>query len=72
MYDRGNENSILSRGVVIGRAKVTNSVLFQDVQISDGVTLDHVIIDKNVVIKMGVRLLGQDDYPIVIEKNAIV
>ena len=51
---------------------MTNSVLFQDVQISDGVTLDHVIIDKNVVIKMGVRLLGQDDYPIVIEKNAIV
>lgn len=71
---RGNvENSVLSRGVVIGRgAQVRNSVLFQDVQISEGVTLDHVIIDKNVVIKMGVRLLGQDDYPIVIEKNAIV
>ena len=67
------ENSILFRGCVIGRgARVTNSVLFQDVQISDGVVLDHVIIDKNSVVKMDGRLLGQPGFPIVIEKNAIV
>ncbi len=67
------ENSVLFRGCVIGRgARVTNSVLFQDVQISEGVTLDHVIIDKNSVVKMDGRLLGQPGFPIVIEKNAIV
>ncbi|HZK29120.1 MAG TPA: glucose-1-phosphate adenylyltransferase subunit GlgD [Clostridia bacterium] len=67
------ENSILFRGAVIGRgAHVTNSVVFQDVQISDGVTLDHVIVDKNSVIKMGGRLLGQPGFPIVIAKNSIV
>ena len=67
------KDSVLFRGCVIGRnAKVTNSVLFQDVQISEGVVLDHVIIDKNSVIKMGGRLLGQAGYPIVIGKNSIV
>ena len=67
------ENSILFRGCVIGHgAKVTNSVLFQDVQVSDGVTLDHVIIDKNSVIKMGGKLVGQPGFPIVIAKNSIV
>ncbi|HHX19758.1 MAG TPA: glucose-1-phosphate adenylyltransferase subunit GlgD [Clostridiaceae bacterium] len=67
------ENSILFRGCVIGRgARVTNSVLFQDVQISEGVVLDHVIIDKNSVVKMDGRLLGHPGFPIVIEKNAIV
>lgn len=67
------ENSVLFRGCVIGRgARVTNSVLFQDVQISEGVVLDQVIVDKNSVIKMGGRLLGQAGYPIVIGKNSIV
>jgi glucose-1-phosphate adenylyltransferase len=67
------ENSVLFRGCTIGRnARVTNSVLFQDVQISEGVTLDHVIVDKNSVIKMGGKLLGQEGYPIVIGKNSIV
>lgn len=66
-------NSVLFRGCIIGRnARVTNSVLFQDVQISEGVTLDHVIVDKNSVIKMGGKLLGQVGYPIVIGKNSIV
>lgn len=67
------ENSLLFRGCVIGRnARVTNSVLFQDVQVSEGVVLDHVIIDKNSVVKMGGRLHGQAGYPLVIGKNAIV
>ncbi len=67
------ENSLLFRGCVIGRnARVTNSVLFQDVQVSEGVVLDHVIIDKNSVVKMGGRLHGRPGYPLVIEKNAIV
>jgi len=67
------ENSILFRGCTIGRnARVTNSVLFQDVQVSEDVTLDHVIVDKNSVIKMGGKLQGQAGRPIVIAKNSIV
>ncbi|MGI6157119.1 MAG: glucose-1-phosphate adenylyltransferase subunit GlgD [Saccharofermentanales bacterium] len=67
------ENSILFRGCVIGRnARVSNCVLFQDVQISDGVELDHVIIDKNSVVRVGGRLLGQAGFPIAIAKNSIV
>ncbi len=66
-------NSVLFRGCTIGRnARVTNCVLLQDVQISEGVILDHVIIDKNSVIKMDGKLLGQAGYPIVIGRNSIV
>ncbi|MFA5586010.1 MAG: glucose-1-phosphate adenylyltransferase subunit GlgD [Saccharofermentanales bacterium] len=67
------ENSLLFRGCTIGRnARVTNSVLFQDVQISEGVVLDHVIVDKNSVIRMGGKLIGRVGHPIVISKNSIV
>jgi glucose-1-phosphate adenylyltransferase len=67
------DNSILFRGVHVARhAKVTNSVIFQDVQISDGAVLNNVIIDKDCVVRMGVQLLGQPDYPVVIGKGAVV
>lgn len=67
------ENSIFFRGVQVGKhTSVKNSIIFQDVVIQDGVILDHVIIDKDCVVRSGVELKGQADYPIVIEKGAIV
>ncbi len=67
------ENSIFFRSVQVGKhASVKNSIIFQDVVIQDGVILDHVIIDKDCVIRTGVELKGQPDYPVVIEKGAIV
>lgn len=43
------ENSILSRGVKIGKnAKVKNCILLQDTVIEDGANLEYVITDKNV------------------------
>lgn len=67
------ENCVFFRSVQVGKhASVKNSIIFQDVVIQEGAILDHVIIDKDCVIRSGVELKGQPDYPIVIEKGAIV
>ncbi|NLW53534.1 MAG: glucose-1-phosphate adenylyltransferase subunit GlgD [Clostridiaceae bacterium] len=67
------ENCVLFRGVTIGKgAKLRNSVIFQDTQISNDANLNHVIIDKGSVVKMGVRLLGHPGVPVVIGKGSIV
>lgn len=66
-------NSMLFRGVMIAKhAIVRNCIIMQDVQISEGVELENVIIDKNCVIRPGIKLVGQPDYPVVVAKGAIV
>lgn len=67
------ENCILFRGVTVGQgSKLRNSVIFQDTQISSDADLNYVIIDKDSVVKMGVRLLGHPGFPVVIGKGSIV
>lgn len=67
------ENSIVFRGVHIGRgAVVRNCILMQKTVISENVTLDHVITDKNVVVRADRTLVGYETYPLVIAKNSIV
>jgi glucose-1-phosphate adenylyltransferase len=66
-------DSMLFRGVTISKyAKIKNCIIMQDVHISESVELENVIIDKNCVIRPGIKLLGQADYPVVIGKGAIV
>jgi glucose-1-phosphate adenylyltransferase len=61
------------RGATISRhAVIKNSIIMQDVYVSEGVILENVIIDKQCVIRPGIKLLGQADYPVVIGKKAIV
>jgi glucose-1-phosphate adenylyltransferase len=67
------ENSIVFRGVHVGKnAVVKNCILMQDTVVSESVTLDHVITDKNVVVREGRTLVGYETYPLVIAKNSIV
>ena len=66
-------DSVFFRGVDMGRYSVVrNSIIFQDVIIQDGAVLNHVIIDKDCVVRSGVELKGQPDYPILIGKGALV
>ncbi|MDD2458145.1 MAG: glucose-1-phosphate adenylyltransferase subunit GlgD [Eubacteriales bacterium] len=66
-------NSMVFRGATISRhAVIKNSIIMQDVYVSEGVILENVIIDKKCVIRPGIKLLGQADYPVVIGKGAIV
>lgn len=66
-------NSLLFRGVTISpTARIKNCIILQASFISEGVELENVILDKNCVIRPGVKLVGQADYPVVIGKGAIV
>ena len=67
------ENSVISRGVHIGKgAVVTNSILMSGCYIDDNAYVNCVILDKGVVVKSGKNISGADTYPIYIGKNIVV
>lgn len=67
------ENSILFRGVKIGKGSVVrNCVLMQSTSVADGVTLDYVCADKNVHIGAGRTLSGTDSYTVYVRKGSEV
>ena len=67
------ENSVIFRGVQVEEgAVIRNSVVMQNSLVQSGVTLDHAIIDKAVIIRKNKTLMGQENYPVVVGKNAVV
>ena len=67
------ENCIVFRGVKVGRGSVIrNSVLLQNTTIADGVSLNCVITDKNVVIRDGRTLSGDASLPFFIGKGKMI
>ncbi|MFZ5353186.1 MAG: glucose-1-phosphate adenylyltransferase subunit GlgD [Bacillota bacterium] len=67
------ENSVVFRGVRIKKgAVVKNCILMQNSVIEEGAFLRNVILDKNVTITREKQLKGDESYPIVIEKKAII
>lgn len=67
------ENSIIFRGVKIGRGTVVkNSILMQNTQTGENVTLNSIITDKSVVIKDRRVLSGCETHPFYIGKNSII
>jgi len=67
------ENSILFRGVKVGKGTVVkNSILFQDTVTGENVFLNCVITDKNVVIRDGRILSGHETLPFFIDKSKMI
>ncbi|HKL99314.1 MAG TPA: glucose-1-phosphate adenylyltransferase subunit GlgD [Mobilitalea sp.] len=67
------DNCILFRGVKIAEgAVVKNSIVMQDTEIQEKVMLENAILDKEVIIRKGKHLIGQDSYPVVIRKRSII
>ena len=67
------ENSILFRGVRVGKnAVVKNAILFQDTQILSGAFVNCIIADKNVVVRNDVMLSGHSTMPLYIEKSKMI
>ena len=67
------ENCVLFRGVKVGNgAVVRNSIIMQDCELGDNTELDCVILDKDVTVHTGGKLISSMHYPIVIGKNATV
>ena len=66
------ENSVLFRGVYVAPGvHLKNCVVMQDSQIYEKASLDKVILDKNVSIRPGSVLAGNEMYPVIIPKGAI-
>ena len=67
------ENSIIFRSVFIGKGTtVKDSIIMQDSEIYQNCWLEDVILDKEVHVRSGRRLIGSEDYPVIIKKGAIV
>ena len=73
IIDGSVRNSILFRGVQISKnATVTDSIIMQNSEVHDGSRLENVILDKDVIVRVGKRLTGQADYPVLIGKGGVV
>lgn len=70
---KGNiKNSIISRGVKIGKGSVINNcIIMQKSQIGENCHLDSVIIDKDVKVASGTVLAGSRQSPYVIQKGTV-
>ena len=67
------ENSILFRGVYVEKgAKIKNSIIMQNSEVYNNSDLEYVILDKSVNIRQGRRLIGDEVFPVIIRKGAIV
>ncbi|MCR5616938.1 MAG: glucose-1-phosphate adenylyltransferase subunit GlgD [Clostridiales bacterium] len=65
------EESVLFRGVTISKnTTIKNCVIMQDAHISENCHLENVILDKNAIVRPGIRLVGHRDFPVVIGKGA--
>ena len=67
------ENCVLFRGVSVAPgAKLKNCIVMQGGQIQENAQLDHVILDKSVIVKRGRTLIGQPSFPMILRKGTIV
>ena len=67
------KNSILFRGVQISKnARVTDSIIMQNSEVHEDSVLENVILDKDVIVRVGKRLAGQADYPVLIGKGGVI
>lgn len=64
-------HSILSRGTKISEgAEISHSITMSKSLIKEDAVVQYAILDKNVVIESGVKVIGTKENPIVIKKNA--
>jgi len=67
------ENSIIFRGVYIGKgSKIRNSIVMQDSVIQNACELDNIVMDKEVTVREGRRLMGDENYPMILPKGSVV
>jgi len=63
-------NSVLSRGVKVGKGTVIrNSIIMQDAVIGQNVSLDYVILDKEVKVNDAKTLKGEHSHPVIVGKH---
>lgn len=66
-------NSVLSGKVVVKKgAVVKNSVLMQSDIINEDAHLEYAVLDKEVELTAGKRLIGQESYPLPVAKGTVI
>ncbi len=53
-------------------AVVKDSIIMQGCKIGEGAHLEYVILDKNVTVAPGVRVIGTPEQPLVVEKGSVL
>lgn len=67
------ENSILFRGVEVSdHSQIRNSIIMQRCKIEEDVYLENVILDKDVHVKSGQRIIGTKEKPYIVAKRQVV
>ena len=67
------ENCVLFRNVHVGKdVSIKNSILFSSVEVREGAELEYVILDRDVSVRRKSRLIGSENYPIVVGKGRMV
>jgi glucose-1-phosphate adenylyltransferase len=67
------KDSVIGRRVVIKKgATIENSIVLQSCTIEEGVEIKNVIIDKNVTISRYQKVIGSEQFPLVIEKKSLL
>ena len=66
-------NSILFRQVTVyPTAKVDSCVIMNDTVVGENCELQYVILDKDVVVRPGTRLVGTPTKPVIIQRGEIL
>ena len=67
------ENTVVFREVKVQEgAEVRDSIVMQGCVIETGASIQYTILDKNVTVKSGTKLLGSPEHPLVIRKGVTV
>lgn len=67
------ENSLFSRKTFVAKdAEVYDSIVMANVRIQENAFIKNAIVDKNVIIEPGVKIIGTAEKPVVVRKNAHV
>ena len=67
------ENSIIFREVKVEEgAEVRDCIVMQGSTVEKGASIQYTILDKNVVVKSGTKLLGSPEHPLIIRKGVTV
>ena len=73
MLDGEVEDSVLFRQVTVCKdAEVENCVIMNDAVIGEGAELKYVILDKNVTVTPGAKLIGTKKNPIIVKRGETV
>lgn len=67
------ENCLVSRRAVIRKGTVIkHSIIMANAKIKEDVQIEYAILDKNITIEAGIKIIGTKDQPVIIQKNQVV